>query len=789
MVLVGGRDVTLTGAETDIFDNHINSGSNNSSASGNETISITSKTDWRAKWIWDGSDGSENNVWMNFRKTVNLDSVPSELIANIAVDSRYTLYINNQMVVFDGGLKRGPSPTTGYYDTVDIAPYLRAGNNTISVLVWYWGKDVSFSSTDSGHGGLLFEAISGGTQILSDSSWRVKRNTAYQNDTGNMQPNYRLPEYNVYYDARYELTGWQGSSYDDSGWANATQMGTGGCAPWNELYQRPIPLFKDYGLKDYTNSSDYVNYTTTADENITVDIPYNAQFTPYLKVNATAGKQIVITTENSSIGTPISTYVTKDGVQDFESLGWVNAEHVTYHIPAGVQIISLQYRESGYNAEFAGSFSCDDSFYNTLWKKSQRTLYVTMRDSFMDCPDRERAQWWADVTSEMNMLMYSMDSSSYLLYKKGLFSMLSYIDPNTKVLQTVVPISGDYFELPVQQLAGICGFETYYMYTGDLQLMTEAYEAAKSYVYVWDMRGDGLISYRPGSWEWLDWGDNIDRELLQNAWYYKALKSLRNMAGVLGKTGDISGYDQRLNSIYNAFQNYWTGEGYSSGSVPHSDNRVNAIAVLSGLADESKYLGILNNFMNYTDASPYMERYILDALSEMGYMAQAQSRIKLRYSDMVNADYSTLWEFWDRNAGTSNHAWSGGPLLTMSEYMAGVKPIEAGYNKYLVKPQLGSLTAINCTVPSVKGDINVVINKSDDTFNLILTSPASTTAKVAIPRNASTPTIYYNDSVVFQNGQYVGGVSGLSYDSIDSDYVYFNVNSSSSVICSFKANY
>jgi ribonucleoside-triphosphate reductase len=44
--------------------------------------------------------------------------------------------------------------------------------------------------------------------------------------------------------------------------------------------------------------------------------------------------------------------------------------------------------------------------------------------------------------------------------------MLSHVD-GTKVLQTVVPISGDYFELPVQQLAGIVGFLTYYDYTGD----------------------------------------------------------------------------------------------------------------------------------------------------------------------------------------------------------------------------------------------------------------------------------------------------------------------------------
>ena len=32
-----------------------------------------------------------------------------------------------------------------------------------------------------------------------------------------------------------------------------------------------------------------------------------------------------------------------------------------------------------------GSFACDDDFYNELWKRSARTLYITMRDNYMDC--------------------------------------------------------------------------------------------------------------------------------------------------------------------------------------------------------------------------------------------------------------------------------------------------------------------------------------------------------------------------------------------------------------------
>ena len=59
-------------------------------------IDLTPKTDWTAGYIWDSSDGSEENVWMCMRKTVDLSEVPSSLSAYISADSRYWLYINGE---------------------------------------------------------------------------------------------------------------------------------------------------------------------------------------------------------------------------------------------------------------------------------------------------------------------------------------------------------------------------------------------------------------------------------------------------------------------------------------------------------------------------------------------------------------------------------------------------------------------------------------------------------------------------------------------------------------------
>ncbi|MBR2315832.1 MAG: glycoside hydrolase [Clostridia bacterium] len=717
-------------------------------------ISTEEKTDWKAKWIWDKENLTENNVWMCLNKKVSLEEVPQELIAHISADSKYWLYINGETVVFDGNVKRGPAKNSGYYDSIDIAPYLKNGENSICALVWFWDNGTSYSYSGSGQGGFLFEAISEDIAIISDKSWKLRRNSAYV-DSALYPPNYRLSEYSIYFDAREDIGGWIDATYDTSSWENATEYAVGGEGAYGKLYPRGIPFLKDYGLKNYENSKDYENYTVgnLFGKKITVDIPYNAQITPYLKVIAPAGKKIRITTENTLIGAVSTTYVTKEGEQEFEALGWFNGEHITYKIPKGVTVVSLKYRETGYDSSFCGNFRSDDEFLNSLWQKSLRTLYVTMRDNFMDCPDRERAQWWGDVTSEMIMTMYSMDSNSYLLYQKGVEAMLSHID-DTKVLQTVVPINGDYFELPVQQLAGIVGFLTYYEYTGDKAFIEKVYNASLDYLKLWEIGENSLVVHRSGSWDWPDWGSKADMTAVENAWVYYALSATEKMAELLGKDEDISFITERKDAIAKGYNALWTEEGFKSEDVDNPDDRANALAVLSGLAGKEQYGVILNVLKDTKNSSPYMEYYVLEALCKMGEYEVARDRIKDRYEDMVNEDYSTLWEFWNSWQGTMNHAWSGGPLVIMSKHFAGITPLESGYEKVKIDPQYALSDSISCTVPSVKGLITLNYEKDSDNYTVDLTLPQNMKAVLYVPANA---VVNVNSEVYYQNGSYVNG--------------------------------
>ena len=714
---------------------------------------------WQAKWIWDGENISMHN-WLCLRKTVKLSAVPESAIARVAVDSRYWLWVNGQLVIRDGQVKRGPNEKDSYFEYVDLSAYLQTGENTFAVLAFYFGNDSRYYSyNSSGQGAFVMEAQLGDTLLMTDESWKVKKHPAFLNRQllKNEGPSTRIPEEHNYYDARLEteLENWQSPDFDDSAWENAIVYGVVGDAPWGGLWERSIPQMKYWEQTPYVNPWAFAPYAEgTAEEvKIPMRLPYNMQFQPYLKVEAPAGLEIQILSDgNDAINTY---YVTKDGVQEFEGWHWMSAQTVIYVIPAGVKVLDLQYRQSGYATEFVGNFVCDDEDLNTLWMKSLLTLYITMRDTYMDCPDRERAQWWGDCTNESHMTFYALDHDSYLLYRKGVDTVVGwqtkevYPAYKTNVLQTVVPITNHYFELPFQQLAGVCGFWTYYLYTGEKDLLEQVYGPSVDYLKMWVLGQDGLLAHRLGNWDWPDWGEKFDVPVMENAWYYMALTAVKNMAQELGETKDLALINKRMDSIAAGFRaKYWTEKGYHAPQESYDENgyaykfprpeqpddRANALAVLSGLAEKEQYPVILNVLKNQFNSSPYMEKYVLDAMFQMGEEAAALARMRLRYQEMIEDEHTTLWEHFRRGWGTKNHAWTGGPLINLSGHVAGVWPEKPGYEQYHVIPQLGELSEISVTVPSVKGEIKVEIFRNDQEIRMILDSPAGTVARVGVPK-------------------------------------------------------
>ncbi|WP_234046567.1 alpha-L-rhamnosidase-related protein [Streptomyces adelaidensis] len=520
--------------------------------------------------------------------------------------------------------------------------------------------------------------------------------------------------------------------------------------------------------------------------------PSNLQVTPYLKVDAPAGAVIGIQTDHHDDGSNLtgiepgtgfnvrSTYVCAGGVQEFESLGWMSGTAVRYTIPAGVTILELKYRESGYDTDFSGSFSSSDAFLDTLWGKAARTMYVNMRDNYMDCPTRERAQWWGDVVNQLKEGFYTFDTRSHALGAKAISQLASWQKAGG-ALYSPVPTTIWTAELPVQMLASVWSFWTYYLYTGNASVVTDAYPAVRTYLNLWSLDGDGLVNHRAGDWDWEDWGTDIDARVLDNCWYYLALDTAAKLADLSGNSGDVAGWKARRDSVkanfdrvlWNSARNEYRSPGYTR----DTDDRANGLAVVAGLAPASRHRAITEVLRTHLNASPYMEFYVLEALYLMGAATVAEERMRNRFAAQV-ADPAchTLWELWTKADGTDNHAWNGGPLYALSAYAAGVRPTKPGWTTYEVVPRTGTLTKINTVTPTGKGDIRFGITRDGTKATLTLTSPSGTTARVGVPvHGGSQPAISANGRTVYTNGSSTGGVNGLAFESKDSSYVYFTV--------------
>ena len=679
-------------------------------------------------------NASSPGTWLCFRTTIDLDAEPSQTELKIAADSKYWLWVNGVLQVREGGLKRGPNPHDTYCDILKNTNGWVKGNNVVAVLVWYFGKD-GFSHRNSSTPGISFELYADDKYINLSSGWKVIKHPAYYVPSG-ASPNSRLPESNIGFDATKDIQ-FHTTTFDDSNWGNANMVSLED-AGWNNLVDRPIPMWKDFGLKSYTHIQRNGN-------KIFAYLPYNSQVTPFIKLSAPAGQTIDIRTDNYKGGgekNVYAEYITRNGVQEFECMGWMNGHYVIYTIPEGCEIIDLKYRETGYDTDFDGSFWCNDPALTQLWSKSQRTLYITMRDTYMDCPDRERAQWWGDVVNELGEAFYALDEKAHLLTRKAIHELMDWQRADSTIYSPV-PSGNWHNELPMQILASISyyGFWTYYMGTNDISTIKHVFPKVKKYIHVWKTDAEGLVIPRSGGWTWGDWGDNKDMYLLFNQWYAIALQGYACMAELIKDECEAKWAKDVAHKLKQSFhEKFWNGAYYQSPDYKgEPDDRAQALAIISGTLPQSHYPTIRGFFTQQYHASPYMEKYVLQALCEMGYHQDAMNRMKLRYNDMINSNLSTLWEGWGIGekgfgGGSYNHAWSGGALTILSSYIAGIQTKEPAFKSFTVCPNMGALNHIKVSIPLTGNRrINAEMKKTPEKSTVKLDIPKHTRAEILLP--------------------------------------------------------
>lgn len=523
---------------------------------------------------------------------------------------------------------------------------------------------------------------------------------------------------------------------------------------------------KDYGQKNYLRVSKDLPHVESAPWRLVCTMPYNCHFQPWIEVEAEAGQVINFNSSNPLVLylTKTESYTTRAGLQDYEAKHWVSGEGAIYTIPAGVTVQAVKYRETGYDTAFAGSFECNDTDYNVLWKKAARTAYICMRDHFYDCPDRERVGFWGDGTPELNQCFYVFDTNAHRLAK----------DLVRRELQPKF-YPGQHLEF-----LGDYGLWFYYLQTGDLESLRAVYEPTKTFLFETYQFGNKRT--------WFDWGkENKDTAVIETCFYFNGLGALKKMALVTGHEAEVAAIDQKLDAIRSTFDSqYWKGGYYMSSQVTEPDDRANAMAVNVGLAERTKWPAIYENVLTKkTYASCFFDRWVFEALCTMGKQDRALLRMSDRYRTMIPCSFTTLWEHYDRwwaskidafdEASSLNHGWNP-PALILSQTIAGVSPEAPGWSTYHVLPKEAFLNAVKVVVPSIKGNVTVELKKTASEYVLALTSPAATTAIVGIPKGSFTRLDSIQaGGVTIWKGRFRGGVKGITWNGEDAGYVKFNV--------------
>lgn len=645
-----------------------------------------------AKWIWT-SDNKTKDQKVVFRKKFVISDIPKEAWTYIACETKFWLWINGQMVVFEGGVFRESRNGCGYAEKVNIAPFLRKGENILSALVWFYGNG-GRNNTNCGEAGFVFKC--GSLGLYSDHSFLAKRHPAYVT-TNPPHPAYLFGGDNIGFDANLDFGDFTAAEFDDSDFAPSQEYPN---IAWGDCLESELPLLKVYPKQE-------LSFIKT-EFGVQAKLPHAMAMTVSYELEAIGGEVIDVRTDRYTInggpGDEINTYnchrieyICTPGHNRFECLMYLYGEEIIVTYPETVNLKKLYCTESGYDTTRVGSFETDDPIFNKLIEKSIRTLYVCMRNNFMDCPDRERGQWIGDVSVQAPQVFFVFDDNAKKLLRK---SVLDFIHLRKgDVLMGNVP--GECFtELPGQSLLAITEFGLvgeYYHYSKDPEIPVLVLEPAVNYLKLWELDEEGLLIPRAGNWRWFDHLWNVDEAVLENSLYVAAAKFALMMAEVAGDHRFDDFLKERIHVLTNSIEKkFWNGTYYASGSFV--DDRANAIAVLSGICPPERYVAIRKILLTVFNSTPYFERFVLTALCEMGYIKDAYHRMMSRYYNLATNDNSTLWEDF-YILGTKNHAWSGCPLELAFKYFLGLKT-EDGFKTYSVDPAPGIFKTMDCRFQS-----------------------------------------------------------------------------------------
>lgn len=763
--------------------------------------SFDMKTDaWNAMWIEvPGTQPKDYGVYY-FRKDVDLNAKPSKFVVYVSGDTRYKLYVNGELASL--GPARNDSKHWNY-ETVDLAPYLKAGKNVFAAQVWNEGNFTPVPNATM-HSGFLMMGEGDAKVVNTDETWKAIQDQSYT-PIRQQVPGYYALGAGEQIDMSKTIANWKEADADLSQWQDAkpyelgtphdTNSGTGvytghmlvpSSLPQVERFEKRIPTVRiDGGLKlpkgwpsqlakvtipankkvellldqeELTNGFFQLNFSKGNGANITIryaEALYTDERGQHKgNRNEVEGKKFIGRFDN----------LTSNGMdnQQFTSLDWRTFRYIKLEIETkgeALEINDISSMFTGFPFKMNAQLDTDNQELLKMMEIGWRTARLCAIETYTDCPYYEQLQYLGDTRIQALVSIYN--SGDDTLWKN--FLRQSDMSRSAEgVTMGRAPSELPQYITPYA-LSYIYSIHDYMRYGKDQQLVLDLIPGAEQILHYFSkyQMADGRIKGLPG-WNFSDWvysegwqmgvaqvgkdggGILMDLQLLL------ALQMMSEMENYQGNSFMANKYDQTAAKLKEGIQNaYWdVGKGlYAQTSEKQIfSQHANALAIITGMVTGEQAKKVAEKMLNdpsLSQCSVYYKFYLHEALVKAGLGNDYLKWLDI-WRENIRQGLTTWGETSDVDGTRSDcHAWGASPNIEFFRTLLGIDSAAPQFAKVIIEPRLGDLTKIGGSMPHPQGDIKVSYQKSGNTLK----------AEIELPSHVSGTLIWAEKSYELHGGK------------------------------------
>ncbi|WP_449334069.1 family 78 glycoside hydrolase catalytic domain [Streptomyces flavalbus] len=674
----------------------------------------------------------------------------------------YEAEINGQRVgrqVLDPGF-------TDYDETVlyavhDVTELLRRGGNAIGVTlgrgffgmttpnVWNWHR-TPWHSEPRLIARLEIDHPDGTrTALVTDDRWRITEgptlsNSLYAGET---------------YDARREPGAWTRPGFDDSSWRPATVQN----GPKGRLRAQPhdgievIDSFQPERISELAPGVHLVDMGRTMAGWVRITV-----------ANAPAGTRVRLTygeklKDDGSVSAETShvpgrfqhdEYICAGRPEESwePSFSYKGFRYVQISgLPAAPEPRQITGRLIHTPLEEVSAFTCSEPFYEWLDQAMRRTVLNNMHGIPTDTPMYEKNGWTGDAQLGAPVMTYAFDMRRMLSKWLG---DLADSQTDGGQLPVIVPSGGwGYGDLgPSPEWTTVYPFvvrELYRVY-GDERAAREHWTTLTRYLD-WELSRlrDGLAVTALGDYLPPGYGGNPpeDTRLTATAYLYRALLHTAEMGEVLGADDASTRYRQAAARLKDALNAEFLGPDghYRTARDPGYRQTSNAIPLAFGLVPDHARASVFASLVrdvedrgNHLNTGALGTSVLLRVLCQEGRPDLAHAVATQRtypgwgYWHANGAD--TMWEMWPLDSRSRDHYFQGTVAQWLYENVAGLRPGDAGYATFTVRPDARTgVDWARTSIRTVRGTASVAWSQREEVFRIDVRVPVGAVAEVHVP--------------------------------------------------------